>query len=270
VTVQSEFTSKERDSETGLDFFGARYMSSAQGRWTSPDWSAKPEPVPYAKPGNPQSLNLYQYMLNNPLAGIDPDGHQIDCSGANAQGVGCQTIADWNGKHGMLTNESKAAIGKSVLSPEQQKSFTNAVLTASGRGNIDPNILVGIAQQESGLGAQMNATGAAKGLYGIQDVQMKQINEMFTLNIATSDLLSFSAGSMTKVSTGVADYLGHYAELYSNWPNPRGIEVAISAWRIGIGQTRKNLRAGAFWDYVDPNLKESVAHYVGAVERFDQ
>ncbi len=33
----SQFTSKERDAETGLDYFGARYLSSAQGRWTSPD-----------------------------------------------------------------------------------------------------------------------------------------------------------------------------------------------------------------------------------------
>ena len=38
-----KFTSKERDAETGLDYFGARYFSGAQGRWTSPDWSANPE-----------------------------------------------------------------------------------------------------------------------------------------------------------------------------------------------------------------------------------
>jgi RHS repeat-associated protein len=31
------YTGKERDAETGLDYFGARYMSSAQGRFTSPD-----------------------------------------------------------------------------------------------------------------------------------------------------------------------------------------------------------------------------------------
>ncbi len=36
-TQRLEFTSKERDAETGLDYFGARYMSSAQGRFTSPD-----------------------------------------------------------------------------------------------------------------------------------------------------------------------------------------------------------------------------------------
>lgn len=47
------------------------------GRWLSPDWSAKEEPVPYAKLGNPQSLNLYDYMLNNPLGGVDADGHDF-------------------------------------------------------------------------------------------------------------------------------------------------------------------------------------------------
>lgn len=69
------FTSKERDAETGLDFFGARYFSSAQGRFTSPDWSEKPEPVPYADFTNPQTLNLYTYGHNNPLSRKDDDGH---------------------------------------------------------------------------------------------------------------------------------------------------------------------------------------------------
>src|SRR5262249_5245163 len=35
--VRQKFTSKERDTESGLDYFGARYYSSAQGRFTSPD-----------------------------------------------------------------------------------------------------------------------------------------------------------------------------------------------------------------------------------------
>jgi len=47
------------------------------GRWLSPDWSAKEDPVPYAKLDNPQSLNLYGYVLNNPLSQKDDDGHEI-------------------------------------------------------------------------------------------------------------------------------------------------------------------------------------------------
>ena len=75
--VTEQFTGKERDAETGLDYFGARYLSSAQGRWMSPDWSVTPEAVPYADLNNPQSLNLYAYLRNNPLATVDIDGHQM-------------------------------------------------------------------------------------------------------------------------------------------------------------------------------------------------
>ena len=69
------FTGKERDSESGNDYFGARYYASTMGRFLSPDWSAKAEPVPYAKLDDPQNLNLYAYVENNPLGRADADGH---------------------------------------------------------------------------------------------------------------------------------------------------------------------------------------------------
>ena len=50
-----KFTGKERDTETGLDYFGARYFSGAQGRFTSPDWSQTPQATPYANLGEPQT-----------------------------------------------------------------------------------------------------------------------------------------------------------------------------------------------------------------------
>ncbi|MGB8476936.1 MAG: RHS repeat-associated core domain-containing protein [Candidatus Acidiferrum sp.] len=68
-------TGKERDTESGNDYFGARYYASTMGRFLSPDWSAKVEPVPYSKLDDPQTLNLYSYVRNNPLGGVDPDGH---------------------------------------------------------------------------------------------------------------------------------------------------------------------------------------------------
>jgi RHS repeat-associated protein len=72
-----KFTGKERDAETGLDFFEARYMSSAQGRFTSPD----PSGLLAQKPQDPQSWNMYAYVRNNPLVLIDPNG--LDCVYAN-------------------------------------------------------------------------------------------------------------------------------------------------------------------------------------------
>jgi len=73
--TEHHFTGKERDAESGNDYFGARYYSSSMGRFMSPDWSAKAEPVPYAKLDDPQSLNLYAYVGNNPLTQVDADGH---------------------------------------------------------------------------------------------------------------------------------------------------------------------------------------------------
>jgi RHS repeat-associated protein len=105
--TEHHFTGKERDSESGNDYFGARYYASSMGRFLSPDWSAKVTPVPYAKLDNPQSLNLYAYVGNNPMTRFDPDGH-FDCSGKNAQGAGCQYIANWNKEHGIDPSAKKS------------------------------------------------------------------------------------------------------------------------------------------------------------------
>jgi RHS repeat-associated protein len=70
-----KFTGKERDIESGLDYFGARYYGSTMGRFLSPDWADKPEAVPYSDLSDPQSLNLYGYVRNNPLKTVDSDGH---------------------------------------------------------------------------------------------------------------------------------------------------------------------------------------------------
>jgi RHS repeat-associated protein len=70
-----KFTGKERDTESSLDDFGARYYSSQYGKFVTPDWSSKVEPVPYAKLEFPQTLNLYTYADNNPIERVDVDGH---------------------------------------------------------------------------------------------------------------------------------------------------------------------------------------------------
>jgi RHS repeat-associated protein len=87
--VRQKFTQKERDNETGLDYFLARYYSSTQGRFTSADeFTGGPDeyyefhdlasdnPTFYADLTDPQSLNKYQYCYNNPLLYIDLNGHQ--------------------------------------------------------------------------------------------------------------------------------------------------------------------------------------------------
>jgi RHS repeat-associated protein len=63
------FTGKERDAESGLDYFGARYFSGAQGRFTSPDPSRLSAFI-----DSPQSWNMYTYAYNNPSRFVDRNG----------------------------------------------------------------------------------------------------------------------------------------------------------------------------------------------------
>jgi RHS repeat-associated protein len=67
--IRQEFTSKERDPESGLDFFLARYYSGAGGRFTGVDPANAA-----ASAADPQSWNGYTYARNNPLLYTDPDG----------------------------------------------------------------------------------------------------------------------------------------------------------------------------------------------------
>jgi RHS repeat-associated protein len=75
TTNHYKFNGQERDSESGLDDFGARYYSSNFGRFVSADWSEIPVPVPYANLTNPQTLNLYAIVYDNPETFADLDGH---------------------------------------------------------------------------------------------------------------------------------------------------------------------------------------------------
>ncbi len=101
--TKQKFTSKQRDNETGLDFFEARFMSSVQGRFTGADeFTGGPtelfavvaahNPTFYAELAEPQSLNKYTYCLNNPYKFVDPDGHQSTIAdGMNAAGQALQS-----------------------------------------------------------------------------------------------------------------------------------------------------------------------------------
>jgi RHS repeat-associated protein len=92
-----KFTSKERDAESGNDYFGARYYASSMGRFLSPDYQDPNDDVdtPLAVPNgaltNPQTLNLYSYVQNNPLSKRDYDGHASWQPCADGSGGQCWT-----------------------------------------------------------------------------------------------------------------------------------------------------------------------------------
>ena len=135
-----KFNGKERDTESGLDNFGARYDASSLGRFMTPDWAAKPTSVPYANFGNPQSLNLYSYVQNNPATVGDPDGHCVEdlCIG--------EVVA-------------LSALTAYVASPAGQQLFHNAAASAlNGADTLGRWIGSKIHPDNSGQSASTPAT----------------------------------------------------------------------------------------------------------------
>ncbi|MBI4356227.1 MAG: VCBS repeat-containing protein [Candidatus Omnitrophica bacterium] len=64
------FTGQRNDDATGLYFYNARYYDPTLGRFTSPD------PLVQA-PADPQTLNRYSYVRNNPIVFVDPSGYSF-------------------------------------------------------------------------------------------------------------------------------------------------------------------------------------------------
>jgi RHS repeat-associated protein len=151
----SRSTGKERDTESGNDYFGARYYASSMGRFMSPDWSAKIMPVPYATMDDPQSLNLYAYMRNNPLGGTDPDGHcDLQCTINIALGV-ANGISRDGGVGPYLKN-----VGVGTLKGLGQAAYTTGALLNAGLNGGNPGSLVSALMNQPAALSPSNATQA--------------------------------------------------------------------------------------------------------------
>ena len=105
------FTGKERDAESGLDYFGARMYMPALGRWTSVDPLADKFPA----------WSSYAYALSNPVSSIDPTGREpIVLTGADAQTFFGDLQSEYRRKH---RDDSRELSGPSEACPpcEQER-----------------------------------------------------------------------------------------------------------------------------------------------------
>jgi RHS repeat-associated protein len=103
----NHFTDDIHDGETNLEHTWFRTLSTTQGRWLSPD--------PYLGSidlSDPQSLNRYSYVSNDPLSLLDPLGLSDNGPGQQTCGFGgilligdafCQLLRALNGTSGSGT-----------------------------------------------------------------------------------------------------------------------------------------------------------------------
>lgn len=109
-----KYTGKERDYESGLDNFDARYLGSSLGRFSSPD-------APFADQAQtePQSWNLYGYVRNNPLNNTDPTGNN------------CISTPDQPAYHDDNQGGQTCAVVNAYNAPDNRDRVASAVVTPS-------------------------------------------------------------------------------------------------------------------------------------------
>jgi RHS repeat-associated protein len=151
-----KFEGKERDTETGDDDFGARYYTFRLGRWLSADWSSVPAPVPYANLTNPQTLNLYAMVGDNPESFADLNGH----CGTGAPSEPCH---DERG-HGNASIEGEP--GSSGIGGDENSGIPDWYLS-----EVSAQQTQRIAWSTLSGGQQALVTGGEKAWNGLSSVQ---------------------------------------------------------------------------------------------------
>jgi RHS repeat-associated protein len=163
---RQQFTGKDRDPETNLDYFDARYYGSLYGRFTSPDEftggpdelydfadAAADNPTFYADLIDPQSLNKYQYCYNNPLTTVDPDGHK---GWRERLSEAAQAVGDYVAGvgRGIAASVSYGLVG----GPSSNDSLASRLGQHSGTGIVAG---VGVVSTGAGGGVILGTGGAA-------------------------------------------------------------------------------------------------------------
>jgi RHS repeat-associated protein len=251
----SRYTGKERDSESGNDYFGARYYASSMGRFLSPD----PSGLMYADPTNPQSLNLYSYAWNNPLRNIDPSGMECvwdDGSYDASDDPQTGNAAGCSGQGGTYIDpsmfESVEGNQAGSWSGQASSSIASDWLTPSAVVNGGPGGIPGIMSDISGgisnwvHGQVCDAYGGLLGL-----ASSKNLNSTVGLGAGGNGGVGFILGvSASAGAQFVADPKGNVGVAFSVGGNPGygvfgvGVMGGVQA-SVSTAKTISDLRGGS-------------------------
>ena len=125
------------------------------GRFLTPDWAATPVPIPYAVMGNPQTLNLYSYVENNPITSTDPDGH-FNCGSGGAE-KNCQDDAKEDKDDAEKAKKEKAQ--NTEVAQNQQPQQNQQPSNSSNDPNYKPGIPHAKGELEKVLACTQTCTG---------------------------------------------------------------------------------------------------------------
>jgi RHS repeat-associated protein len=224
------FTGKERDTESGLDYFGARLYASNMGRFMSPDpgWYLQ------ADVRNPQSWNQYSYVLNNPLTNIDPDGRECVWDDGSYDSADDKQTGSAEGCNGQ---------GGTYVSPA---SFENSLLTNGQMSNV----------QRGDWSADANSTIASSWVNNTPDVTASPMqNGPFTSNMSMDDFISMMQQSNFYLSNMDQFLADHHISAHSGIQmreDKEGCNLHVNIDRQS-GQNGKPVTGDFHYDVLNPN-----------------
>jgi RHS repeat-associated protein len=202
---RSRCTGKERDAETGLDYFGARYMSSAQGRFLSIDPSYESEILEY-----PQTWNRYTYVYNRPLNLTDPDGRCPNCVTALV-GAGVGAVVEGGIDLGVQLYQNGGHLNQVSWGEVGAHAGGGAVTGGLAGFTLGGSVLVDVA-----VGATSTAIGG---------MTTREIEHDFVAGMADEDPLNGEQIAGDLAAGALGGYVGHRAadliHLPGTGPRPR-------------------------------------------------
>jgi RHS repeat-associated protein len=248
IQIRSEFQSrssgKERDSETGLDYFGARYYGSNMGRWMSPDWAGSPEPVPYAEFTDPQTLNLYGYTRNNPLSHVDADGHCPQCLGALfGAAAGAVSILYQTGKV-VVTGKGEIPTNRQIAGAIIGGAIGGAIGTGGGGGILTNVISKGgmqVAKATVTQAASQAAVGGVVGGVANRAVATGDVNKTLDPKAMAVDATASFAGRVVSANVTANSELSQNTSYLNNQYASPGATGAQATTNLAVGDTARSM-----------------------------
>ncbi|PYN56685.1 MAG: hypothetical protein DMD94_06785 [Candidatus Rokuibacteriota bacterium] len=201
------FTGKELDPETGLYYYGGRYHDAVLGRFVSAD--------PFVPaPGNPQALNRYSYVVNNPVNLVDPSGFFFEQL--------WRAIRKWARGNELLSSMLGLNLMVMPLPESQVAGVAMLSATETGRHTLAAAIIAGTAVATFYCGGCGVAVGALVG----------EVGGLYSAARDGGDILTgVVVGGAAGAATG---YLGEY--LVTALPDG-GWSVNAGRWAVeGAGQ----------------------------------
>ncbi len=221
-----KFTGKERDSESGNDYFGARYYASSMGRWLSPD----PGQISRNHLANPQKWNKYNYTLNNPLRYFDPDG-QVEREVQLRAFIQQKTVSDPLGRHfsgdnrGFTSSQSASSRTSIAVRIETDPSIRpgNPIISVTQPGTA------GTTHQVDANGNVVNTGTATTGLPSVTGSRDANGNPVLNFSQDTKNPLEPQA-----VTPGISANVNVTMGQSGNWVGVSGSLSASPSFELNV------------------------------------